>query len=679
MNLVRFTTPRVPAGTPVAVKANVIRAAARSVLLGCLCFPSLGITPATALAAWLANGTPIWHDKTGVDTNTLTLSMIPDGAGGVYLVSGGGLFDSRLNRIRESGDLAPGWPQDGIYFSAGPWWPFVPTAIPADDGGAFLLSDAMGCGGNNCRGNSSEVRVQRVTPDAQIASGWPAEGVSTGSGPDRTTAGFDQRQATPIPNGKGAVVMTWARRQSILLGPSPAELRAQLIDGNGALPWGSDGVLVHPFRDRRYDQAMAPDGMGGAYVFWLDDRAPGLFGQHISEQGKMLWATNGIPIAMRPSTFVGRPVAITDGSHGAIVAWAGSSGARTGVFAVRVSPSGALPWRGRGEVFDAGSLRVDGLRVIKAPSGGAVLAWRAWRQGADVQILAQHLNHEGRRLWAPGGAPVCQAGGSRDKVALATDHRGGAYLAWVDSRPEFSVYGAHLDSDGALVRGWPKDGAPVCARLPFSFASDATADVSELAISTLEAPGVRSRDESALESIGADDLASPDLVHGHESPDDTEADEHGSRGGRRDAGAIVAWVDSRRQACTDCNFEALSPFAMLLTPHGPATAPVTPPLAPISVNQPDYSQAPANARGLSLAMSSTGVQTVSLSLEGATPALLEVFDVGGRKLWAREIGGLGTGVHEVRLGDGETYPSGVYMARLTQGNHMVTAHVAVIH
>src|SRR5205823_13192909 len=113
---------------------------------------------------------------------------------------------------------------------------------------------------------------------------------------------------------------------------SPAELRAQLIDGTGALPWGSTGVLVHPFAARRYDQAMAPDGMGGAYVFWLDDRAPGLFGQHLSEQGRMLWVPNGIPIALLPSTFVGRPVAISDGSHGAIVAWTGTSGPRTGVF-----------------------------------------------------------------------------------------------------------------------------------------------------------------------------------------------------------------------------------------------------------------------------------------------------------------------------------------------------------
>ena len=40
---------------------------------------------------------------------------------------------------------------------------------------------------------------------------------------------------------------------------------------------------------------------------------------------------------------------------------------------------------------------------------------------------------------------------------------------------------------------------------------------------------------------------------------------------------------------------------------------------------------------------------------------------------------LGSGEHEVRIGDGAWYPPGVYMARLTQGGHTARAHVALIH
>jgi hypothetical protein len=118
---------------------------------------------------------------------------------------------------------------------------------------------------------------------------------------------------------------------------------------------------------------------------------------------------------------------------------------------------------------------------------------------------------------------------------------------------------------------------------------------------------------------------------------------------------------------------------MLLTPHGPATAPVATPLAPILVNQPEYSRTPPGSPVFSLAMGRTGAETLHLSLVDGSPASLELFDLAGRRLWSREVGELGPGDHEVRIGDGARYPSGVYMARLKQGSHAARAHIALIH
>jgi len=207
------------------------------------------------------------------------------------------------------------------------------------------------------------------------------------------------------------------------------------------------------------------------------------------------------------------------------------------------------------------------------------------------------------------------------------------------------------------VLGWAGDGEPICARMPLTTSAGGTASVSELVLTTV----VKS-------AQGAGNLAAIS----------SRFDQHPSLRNFLQASAMVVWADDRtRYGGSDWTYS--SPFAMLLTPHGPATAPVTPSVAPISVNPPANSQAPASAHELSLSMSSASAQTVNLSLEGGSPALLEVFDVGGRRLWSREVGALGVGVHEVRLGDGESYPSGVYMARLTQGSHGVRAHVAVIH
>jgi len=68
----------------------------------------------------------------------------------------------------------------------------------------------------------------------------------------------------------------------------------------GALPWGSNGVVVRDTLLRLFNQTMASDGMGGAYVFWQDDRSPGIYGQHIVADGRALWTTDGIPIALDP-------------------------------------------------------------------------------------------------------------------------------------------------------------------------------------------------------------------------------------------------------------------------------------------------------------------------------------------------------------------------------------------
>lgn len=71
--------------------------------------------------------------------------------------------------------------------------------------------------------------------------------------------------------------------------------------------------------------------------------------------------------------------------------------------------------------------------------------------------------------------------------------------------------------------------------------------------------------------------------------------------------------------------------------------------------------------------------TVGFSLTGARPALLELIDIQGRRVAAREVGSLGVGSHLVRLGDVSRIPAGLYLVRLTQDGHAVMAKAAVVH
>ena len=598
---------------------------------------------APALAQWRSNGSPLTEGQAWAH---VPLSVASDGADGVYALSGDFLdfLDPILSHLSASGELAPGWTADGLFVNRYPYWSFFPTLISDGTGGAFVISNEMYCLAH-CTGDETELRVRHFLPSGGRDASWPDDGISIGSGLDKSTPRPVEREPVSIFSGHGSILTTWARRQSWGYGFSPIELRIQRVDANGAMPWGLSGIAIHSFASRGYDQAMAPDGNGGAFVFWLDDRPPGLYAQHVLEDGTVAWPADGVPVSASRVTIVGSPVAVPDGQHGAIVAWAGTSGLRAGVFAACITIAGQQPWHGDRVIFDGGPSYVDEVHMVRADGAGAVLAWRVLLEGStDNQVLAQKINGAGKSVW-PQVASVCAAEGRRDRLAMTTDGRGGAYLAWIDSRTEFAVYGMRIAPSGQPAHGWTKDGSPVCARFPLLTSIGGGIEVTALDMTATDASPARTRDAPLAQS-GTD--------------------------------AIVVWVDNRLSRCETCGSSQQSAFAMLLTPDGPATAPTTPTVA-IEKPQAQHSRQTLAPSVLSLKCGAQGSSTLSLSLLDDSPAALELFDLAGRKLWSRGVGLLGPGTHLRRIGDGAWLPAGVYMARLTQGTHVAVARVAVIH
>lgn len=70
--------------------------------------------------------------------------------------------------------------------------------------------------------------------------------------------------------------------------------------------------------------------------------------------------------------------------------------------------------------------------------------------------------------------------------------------------------------------------------------------------------------------------------------------------------------------------------------------------------------------------------TVSFTLPRRAPATLELLDVSGRRVLARDVGGLGPGSHMVSLDRGRRPPAGLYFVRLTQDGRTVTARGVIV-
>ncbi|MCC6650014.1 MAG: T9SS type A sorting domain-containing protein [Candidatus Eisenbacteria bacterium] len=68
---------------------------------------------------------------------------------------------------------------------------------------------------------------------------------------------------------------------------------------------------------------------------------------------------------------------------------------------------------------------------------------------------------------------------------------------------------------------------------------------------------------------------------------------------------------------------------------------------------------------------------ISYSLPSAAPASIDLVDVTGRRVFARELAGVGAGQHQLDL-RGESFAPGLYWVRLQQAGHLFTRRVSVV-
>jgi len=99
--------------------------------------------------------------------------------------------------------------------------------------------------------------------------------------------------------------------------------------------------------------------------------------------------------------------------------------------------------------------------------GGAIIAWQDSRNGGEYDIYAQRIDPHGNLLWAPNGIAICTAPDEQYNPIVITDSNGGAYIVWRDARnslqstsTDTDVYMQHVDSAGNI--SWEANGIPVC-------------------------------------------------------------------------------------------------------------------------------------------------------------------------------------------------------------------------
>jgi hypothetical protein len=197
--------------------------------------------------------------------------------------------------------------------------------------------------------------------------------------------------------------------------------------------WSENGTPVCTAVNYQSWETAVPDGEGGAYVVWTDEREwpwAMLTAQHIDAGGFPSWDIDGIQVSVE-DTLQLQPTAAYAGDGTVVIAWISQAGPIYSIRAQKIDREGNLLWGLGGFMVAAEPAILDNVRICPDHSGGAVVAWFDNR-GAGYQVYAQRISAEGEALWTATGHPVTQSSNFKRDLEIDSDGYGGVYLTWVD-------------------------------------------------------------------------------------------------------------------------------------------------------------------------------------------------------------------------------------------------------
>lgn len=260
-------------------------------------------------------------------------------------------------------------------------------------------------------------------------------------------------------DGIGGAIISWQESRYDV----SYNLYAQRIDKNGYLLWKRDGIAICMATGNQLRSHLIPDGTGGAIISWIDARSGkyDIYAQRIDSTGVIQWSLNGVGICTAPGNQYS-PCSAPDGSGGFYFVWWDDREVNRRIYCQQVDSYGNAQWINNGIPINSVNSYQGSSKIVTDEKGNAIVVWEDERYGTfNSHIFGQKVDKQGNRMWASNGvdiSPYCAGWDLLPQILL--DNDSGVFVVWQQGMSESrDIYAQRVDSSGALL--WPNSGLAI--------------------------------------------------------------------------------------------------------------------------------------------------------------------------------------------------------------------------
>lgn len=357
---------------------------------------------ASGVVQWAANGVAIATEAGNQNIPGITT----DGAGGAIIAYSDARVSTNVNIYAQRVSAAgiPQWTDDGVALCTAAGTQRNAVLVPAPFGGAIVTWWDQ-------RSGNFDIYAQHVSSSGAVQ--WTPDGVAV------CTAAGDQIIAIVDESGNGGVLISWIDRRS----GTDDHAYAQFVNSAGLPKWTADGVRLCNASGDQVPFAIGRDGAGGAVVMWGDTRNGGgidfnydVYASRINGTGTPMWAPDGVLVCDAPNEQQDGQL-LPDGTGGAFMTWIDNRADQYDVYAQRILSTGIVPI-----ITTAVTARTPALHagdVYPNPFAGS--AWLDVELEAEAPVSIDVFDVAGRLVRATASH---ESAGARRFVFDGRDHAG---------------------------------------------------------------------------------------------------------------------------------------------------------------------------------------------------------------------------------------------------------------